>query len=212
MRGTVVPTTNMNGRRRVVSLLLGSLVMTGAMFVAIAAGRAQADDPPPPEPIVGETPLDPITEALGADTPEEIADLQTAQQEMTAIGATDSPEGEHVNEVRSDLGEAVDDLYEGVAADPQAERARGWWRQCMAARDTPFDSPNDIEAAIDSPRDDLNQLEGHDLDTVFRNRDDCEDQASKLLTDLLAGRFPDWANENEDTIDEYRALIDAMSE
>jgi hypothetical protein len=187
-------------------------VVTGALFGANIAGRAQADDPPPPQPTSGESPLDPITEALGADTPEEIADLQGAQQELTAIAATDTPEGEHVNAVRSELGEAVDELYEGVAADPQAARARGWWRQCMAARGTPFDSPNDIETAIDSPRDDLNQLEGRDLDTVFANRDECEDEASKLLTDLLAGKFPDWANENEGTIDEYRALIDAASE
>jgi hypothetical protein len=207
-----VPTTHMNGRRRILGLLLGLLVVTGAMFGAIAAGRAQADDPPPPEPVAGEAPLDPITQALGADTPEEIAELQTAQQELTAIGATDSPEGEHVNAVRSDLGDAVDDLYAEVAADPQAARARGWWRQCMAARGTPFDSPIDIEAAIDSPRDDLNLLAGHDLETVFRNRDECEDEASKLLADLIAGRFPDWADENEGTIDEYRALIDAMSE
>jgi hypothetical protein len=207
-----VPSTHTNGRRRVLGLFLGALVLTGTMFGAIVAGRAQADDPPPPETTPGQAPLDPITEALGADTPEEIAELQTAQQELTAIGATDSAEGEHVNEVRSELGDAVDQLYEGVAADPQAARARGWWRQCMAARGTPFDSPNDIEAAIDSPRDELNQLEGHDLDTVFRNRDECEDEASKLLADLLAGRFPDWADENEGTIDEYRALIDAASE
>ncbi len=142
----------------------------------------------------------------------EIVELQQAQERLTAIGEADTSEASHVNEIRSELGDAVDDLYQEVADDPGAAKARTWWRQCMAARGTAFDSPNAIEDAIAAPRSDVGEIDGHTLDVILANRDECEAEASELLSDLLAGRFPDWASEHAATIDEYRHLVEAASE
>ena len=168
--------------RRVVILLIGLALSAVAFALSVGAvGRAQADDAPA-DPPSGEAPIDPVTEALGATTPEAIAELQNAQEKLTDISQTDSAQGAQINAVRSELGDAVDELYDGLADDPLAEHGQGWWRQCMAARGTPFDSPIAIEEAIDSPRSNPDEIQGHALDDVLTNRDDCEQKVSHLLS------------------------------
>jgi hypothetical protein len=191
--------------------IAAGLITTALMACGIGVATTARADDDATIPAV-EAPLDPVTEALGADTPEAVVELQQAQQELTQIGLSGSPEGDHANQVRSDLGDAVDELYAAVTDDPVAQHAQASWRHCMAELGTPYDSPAAIEVSIDAPRVDPDHIDGHLLDDVLANRDACDAQVQDDLATALEDEFPAWADEHGVTIEQYRDLVDSVSD
>lgn len=194
----------------------------GAATLLLVPATSSADDDPSTS---GHVAFDPVTAALGVDTPAEVAALQ-AQQVALAGQLTDADDaaaveggsqgdavpGSAAHRAHVDFGEAVDALYERVAAHPRAEASRQLWRDCMAASGLDrYDAPVAIEEAFETA------VAGGDGDVLsaveaaFGPRDRCLDATQPLVDEIVEEEFAQWSSDHHATIEAYRAALEAAA-
>jgi hypothetical protein len=194
--------------------ILGLLAVAGTIaFVpsADASGEARYLD-------AGERPFDPVVAALEV-AEDDIADLRHAQdvfyERLAASDDLRSPTAVHLIDLDGRWEDAIDDLYSAVADTPEAAILQEEWRECMARAGTPFQSPMDMQDAIDIAYDEsiLDVSDGYgasvadEYQAVIDNSVACEIEGQGELDQLVALEFPDWSDVNADLIDEYRTEL-----
>lgn len=186
--------------KRKVKAMLATGALAGLGLVAgpqISSAVGFRTQTPPP------ATFDPVTAALGVDTP---AEQDALADGLVAInGSTNgTPRTSMVRKARDDFNAAVDELYEDAAAEPEGEDARDEWRDCMLDAGFDFDSPQEI-ADITDPTvtpDDAARA-GINWDKVFRTDEDCTAETAQTFEPAVERLYPSWRTANDAAIDAY---------
>lgn len=174
----------------------------------VAAGALSTGSEPTDNAVViyeGGGPFDPFKAALGVRDANDLKRLQEGQanrgmQLATTGNKARSADLDNFVAADAELGAAVEELFETVAATPAAGVLQDAWRVCMAEAGTPFDSPATLYSQDPNSSDEADPV-------AAQNEQKCSAAGEGAFSELLVPAFPEWASRNQDLIERYRVAV-----
>ncbi len=190
-------------------LVMVAIFSTGLMAWAVTGrGPAEASDVKAGGATESATGFDPSAAALGVRSASDLEKLQAAQLRLAneQAGLTElqraAPQQMNNAQIIRDWYNAEDDLYDRIAARPDAPAARSAWLACMADRGSTVDSREDAERYVTS-----GDVPADERDKMIASRDACDRALQPWLDKDARDEYTQWFDDHEAEINAYRRLL-----